>query len=89
MRRCSGLSTKNRPPSDQKAWPPSEFSPSCSRMIDPFAGIGELGRRDQPGKAAADDDRVRVGHVAPPIDRSAVSDAHAAIKRKVKSDEHR
>ena len=33
MRRCSGLSTKNRPPSDQKAWPPSEFSPSCSRMM--------------------------------------------------------
>src|SRR5580692_773907 len=30
MRRCSGLSTKNSPPNDQNAWPPSEASGSWS-----------------------------------------------------------
>jgi hypothetical protein len=29
-RRCSGLSTRNRPPKDQKAWPPRSFGPSWS-----------------------------------------------------------
>ena len=32
-RRCSGLSTKNSPPSDQNAWPPSEASASWSRRM--------------------------------------------------------
>src|SRR4051812_20422256 len=33
MRRCSGLSTRNSPPNDQKAWPPSEPSGSWSTTI--------------------------------------------------------
>ena len=32
-RRCSGVSTRNRPPSDQNAWPPSEASGSWSSRI--------------------------------------------------------
>ena len=31
-RRCSGVSTMNRPPSDHQAWPPRKSPPSCSRM---------------------------------------------------------
>src|SRR4051794_28018992 len=30
IRRCSGLSTRNRPPKDQNAWPPKEASGSWS-----------------------------------------------------------
>src|SRR5205807_871981 len=30
-RRCSGEFTRNRPPKDQKAWPPSQGPGSCSR----------------------------------------------------------
>src|SRR4051794_38749301 len=29
-RRCSGESTKNKPPNDHHAWPPRDCSPSCS-----------------------------------------------------------
>ncbi len=33
MRRCSGLSTRKSPPSDQNAWPPRALAPSCSTTI--------------------------------------------------------
>src|SRR6476469_1515404 len=33
IRRCSGLSTRNRPPKDQNAWPPKEASGSWSTTI--------------------------------------------------------
>src|SRR6202158_2816110 len=32
-RRCSGLSTRNKPPNDQKAWPPRFCSPSWSTTM--------------------------------------------------------
>src|SRR6476469_6165939 len=33
IRRCSGLSTRNRPPKDQNAWPPKEAAGSWSTRI--------------------------------------------------------
>ena len=59
-RRCSGLSTRNRPPNDQNAWPPSEASGSWSTQDHPPAGVGQLGGGDQAGQAGADDDDVGV-----------------------------
>src|ERR1700691_2241168 len=35
-RRCSGLSTRNSPPNDQKAWPPRLCSPSWSTTMTRF-----------------------------------------------------
>ena len=59
-RRCSGESTKNRPPSDQNACPPSDASGSCSSSSTRLPAAGQLGRGDQTGQTAADDDRVGV-----------------------------
>ena len=59
-RRCSGLSTRNSPPNDQNACPPSDASGSWSTQDHAPAGVGQLGGGDQPGEPAADDDHVGV-----------------------------
>ena len=59
-RRCSGLSTRNSPPKDQNAWPPSDASGSWSTSDHAPAGVGELGRGDEAGQAGPDDDDVGV-----------------------------
>ena len=53
----------NSPPSDQNAWPPSDASGSCSSEDHALAGLGQLGRRHQPGQPTAHDDHIGVHRV--------------------------
>ena len=54
IRRCSGLSTKNSPPNDQNACPPSDGLGLLVEQDHPPPGVGQLGGRDQPGEAGPD-----------------------------------
>ena len=58
-RRCSGVSIKKGPASDQKASLPKLGSASWSTTIT-LARVGQLARGDQTGQAASNDDRVGV-----------------------------
>ncbi len=64
MRRCSGESTRKRPPKDQKAWPAEVLFAFLVEHEDAFTGVGQLGGGDEAGQAGADDDDVcgRCGH---------------------------
>ena len=64
-RRCSGESTKNNPPNDQNACPPSEPSRLLIENDDAPARIGEFGGGDEARKPRADHDGVCV-HSVPP-----------------------
>ena len=64
-RRCSGESTKNSPPNDQNAWPPSEAFRLLIEDDDAPARVGKFGGSDQARKARADHDGVCV-HSVPP-----------------------
>ena len=59
-RRCSGESTRNSPPNDQKACPPRLARDSCSTTTHRRAALGGLGGGDQTGEAGSHDDDVGV-----------------------------
>ena len=46
-RRCSGELTRNSPPNDQNAWPPSDLLALLVDHDDALAGVGDLGRGHQ------------------------------------------
>ena len=92
MRRCSGLSTKNRPPSDQKAWPPSEFSPSCSRMITRLPASPSSAAATSPARPPPTMIASACSAMSAPLNRSA-SNVRCSLRgdqaESDKSDEHR
>ncbi len=51
-RRCSGEFTKNRPPKDQKAWPPKLVSGSCSRITTRFPASATSAAAASPARPA-------------------------------------
>ena len=60
--RCSGVLTRNSPPSDHQACPPRLAAPSWSQHDDRAAGVGGFGGGHQPGQPGPDDDDVCVRH---------------------------
>lgn len=62
MRRCSGVSTMKRPPSDQNAWAAQETARFLINDDHPLATVAKLGSGGQTGKARSHDNRVCLIH---------------------------